>query len=849
MGVADVAGGAAVSIWDATRYGWAPIYYLTIEGISTVFTEGRNGAALGLTLPTDYTAEAACLSLQDAGIGTEQIDRQRGSGVGPPLQFRLLDCSAVTTLLTRWTAETRLTQIADYNDGTLTVDDTTGFASPIYLGRELVTYTGSTPTTFTGCTRGVCGFAYTHRPGTSGQTVTNRPRLWRGRHVTLWAKPCDQGGAVPGTALATDAVQVWRGRIVAGPSRQRDGFDFECEQLDRVLDAPLSGKLSGKVVAVGGKYAVDYAQKMLISVYTYDAASALIANYVANIPIWQGSGESAGALVTGAAVRARVTAAWSAWVSANGHTAIFGDLVWYNPQIGPKWRSAVQLKKDVTVCRADLYMGAPFQYTANPIIWPGGMTATAPFGLETGWFTSDNPFDNGGQAWGVTVELDDAQAADVPSTGLLRVKLKALESQFAYTTASAVGKQVYLGGTLSKTAFPTGDPSLVGADCYIYQGGVDTYGDLMLTAIESSGTGSRGTFDTAAQSLGYAIDETLIDTDSFTIDAAVQFDGQAVFDSGAFADVFGGVLGLFRRAVVLRVDDGVAKLHLVSTDPGGTANADTITDADLLAHESDPVESVARALAPNAVKLTMLADTDGQESTVEFNAAADIEATGRRSVEYKIKAVDRAALAVRASAMTLGLFHADQTAQALKIFVGPWVTGEVGDVVRLSALTHPAIWSYVTGATGYTGTGRVVGRVFNPVTQRVELTLLIDGAIKVTALCPSAPVSAFTNTAANPSSITIPGRYLDVMQTALAGVASFKLLHYKPGFAESAAELHTVTAAADSGGDCLLTISATAGGHSLVTGQSYLTFPTSDGGDSNATQDQFAHADDGGNWG
>ena len=66
-----------MSIWTAARYGWSPIYYLTIEGIPVVWAE----AALGLTLPTGYTAEAAALHLESAAIGVEQVDRQRGVAV------------------------------------------------------------------------------------------------------------------------------------------------------------------------------------------------------------------------------------------------------------------------------------------------------------------------------------------------------------------------------------------------------------------------------------------------------------------------------------------------------------------------------------------------------------------------------------------------------------------------------------------------------------------------------------------------------------------------------------------------------------------------------------------------
>lgn len=173
MDLGDAGGGAAMSIWDATRYGWAPVYWLTVEGIPVVWTE----RATGLTLPTGYTSEAAVLSLQEAGIGTEHIDRGRGIASTAPFGFALLDSTTTHAYLRRWDQETYIT--ADLSATALTVDvaDTTGFAASgsIHIGRELVTYSGTTATSFTGCTRAVCGYAYAHQMGTSGQTVTDRP--------------------------------------------------------------------------------------------------------------------------------------------------------------------------------------------------------------------------------------------------------------------------------------------------------------------------------------------------------------------------------------------------------------------------------------------------------------------------------------------------------------------------------------------------------------------------------------------------------------------------------------------------------------------------------------------------
>lgn len=55
---------------------------------------------------------------------------------------------------------TKLTSAATATDTTLTVSSTTGFPSPsgtLWIGMEKITYTGTTGTTFTGCTRGASG--------------------------------------------------------------------------------------------------------------------------------------------------------------------------------------------------------------------------------------------------------------------------------------------------------------------------------------------------------------------------------------------------------------------------------------------------------------------------------------------------------------------------------------------------------------------------------------------------------------------------------------------------------------------------------------------------------------------
>jgi hypothetical protein len=266
-----------------------------------------------------------------------------------------------------------------------------------------------------------------------------------------------------------------------------------------------------------------------------------------------------------------------------------------------------------------------------------------------------------------------------------------------------------------------------------------------------------------------------------------------------------------------------------------------VADSDLLAHAGDPVESVDRALAPNSVTVRI---TSADAEIVQiYNANADIEATGRREVEYPIAAVTPSDVTDSAATLVLGLFAADQMAQAIKIRVGPWVTAQPGDVVYLSGLSHPSLWDWVAGSQGYTGTGRVVGRMFDPISLGVTLVILIAGGVTVSSLCPSAEVLGYVGPAANPSSITIDGAYLTVMQAAV----SFPVMHYQPGQTEATSAGYTIASVAEVAGQCVLTVGGVFGAPVLSTGASYLTWPTS--AVDTAFQARFSHAADGTSWG
>ena len=841
-----------MSIWDATRYGWNPIWFLTIEGVPVIWSEGRDGAALGQTLLAQFSTEAACLSIDKSGqIGTEKIDRERGIGSSSPMAFTLLDCDTVRTWLQRWAHSTTLTATASTTAGTLNVVDTTGFAATgaVWLGVERITYTGTTATSFTGCTRGQsAGFPYQHTYGTAGQIVTDAPRIWRGRQVTLWAKPVDQGGAIPGNALETDAVVVWRGRLIDGPNRQRDGFAFEAEQLDRVLERQLAAKVSGTVKEKGGKYTVNAGEQVSLTVRLLDAAGAdVVGPYAITLQPWQGTGLVDGDPVSGAEIRKALVDAYAQWVADNTATGI-GTMAWGqgNKSGGGKgqWYCSLSITFDALVEQVLVKT----DYGSSFVMFPGGMQAAAY--AATGWVTWDNPFDGADTpaAWGLTITLDEGTAADVPASGILSVDVKGLgPATVGYTVAATAGADLYLTTDGSAGLFPVNAPGLVGSSCEIIQTDSGTFNAMMLHTLESSGTAAeRGTSDTLPENQGYGIDESLIAETTFA-DPLLEMLGKAAPNGGSFADMFGGALGLLRLAVVGKSTGTDWKLSLISTSPDGAPTADPITDADLLSHGGDPLASIAKLDAPNSVRVIMPFGPDVQD-VLEMNSGGMQQVQGRRQVEFTVPADDRKKLMTLAKSIIKGQFAADQTGQAIELTVGPWVAAEPGDVVALT-LTHPGLWTWGggIGATGYTGTGRVVGRRMNPSTCIATLTILIDGATSVYSLSPAALVSAFGGIATAVTSLTVPLAYLTTMQAALAQSSPFWVQHYQPG-SDADGQLHRVTAVAESGGACLLTVDTHTGGHTVVVGQSLLTWPKTSGSIS-TYQRYFAHVDDGSAWG
>ncbi len=844
-------------IYDAHKYGFGCIYWITVSGVPVVWIERVTGKAL----PAGYTTEDASLVIDDsAEVGIEQIDRDRGTAVSLSFGFKLLDTAEARDWMRRWSDQATLTTTLTVGGAVATVDSTTGWpgAGAFYAGLERITYTGTTATTFTGCTRGTAGsLAYEHKPGTTAQIITDRPRFWRGREVVLWATPVDASGYVAGSNLTDDAVQVWRGRIEAGPDRDVDGFVFQAQSLDRVLDQPLATQVTGTVADTSVKYAAKPGTQITVSIEAYDAAGVQQWAYV--LEMLPFAAYTAGDMLSADAMRELIIAAWDNAVTAAGANAnlssmrFYKDKTIYTTQV--KYLADAAINKiaqfvqingtDVTSLKDPILSGTLTEIWID--LWKSAGDPSVP------WSVAEPAGLNS-----LTVHVDEGDPADVPTTGMVWLGGNGVKYSFVYQYAATDGFELYLGGVIQGgygTAPKLTPAQAVGMTATVQLVTAGSFPTLMLTTLENSGTGQRGTYDTGPRGKGYGIDDSAIDEDSFLSAAAPlgSMTGTLIADGSSFSERLGGALGLFRMAVACRPDTSATyralKLTLVHTSPFGAGWTTTIVDADLLSHEGDPVVSVRRADSANTVKV--LRKVGDSEDVLTATDRDQVDAVGSREATYMVPADDRETLFAAALPAIASHFASDQTAQAVEVRVPPWVLAEVGDIVEF-VTTHPAVWTWNTspGQVGYDGPARVVGKRMNLKTSQVTLTLLIGGGVKVRALSPAAEVQAF-DVAAAPTRIDVPLKYLShFAQSITEAGGPVKVLHYYRIGPESDIEGYTISAAAENAGLCRLTVSAITGAPVLsLASESYLTLPTVGGGDLTAYQATFAHIDDGTQWG
>lgn len=781
-------------------------------------------------------------------------------GQGLPLTFQLLDSAASREMVQRWSHTTYLTAPLDAVATTVTVNDTTGFPTSgpymwIHIGLERITYTGTTPTSFTGCTRGTAGTrARRHVATGAGAIVTDQIKVWRGRGIRLWAVPMSPSGelACENGNLLDEAQEVWRGYIDQGPRRESGRFAFDCLSIDRVLTHQLPTTATGKVVDASKRTAV----------YPSDMAELRIVGYGSGgwdylIRIYPYADVANGTLLSVDEQRDRIIAAWAAAVTAAGAGSVVGGLSATSKitvetegnaflgsfAAGYRWNLQLFADAAVEYVLIQGFVG-PDQITGS-FGTPGGLVDMT---VELPWFTNDKMLASPGYAaiaepQGVAIQLDMVLDT-VPASGLVQIG----GVTFAYADSATQGGWVYLSGLKDANGNPhiwKDGKAPKGAAAKILFQKEGPLADLMLSLLTSEGGG--GAYDLWGFGEGYSIDESAIDTASFAATLAgpaLDLAGSIGGSDTSFESSFGGLLALAQKGVVARTDSsGLCRLGMVSTSPGGSAYKATITDAELLSLRGDPVEQVSRSEPLAGLNITLSSYGESYGPPMTLQEFAGLTEQAGRTLDLSIPVQAGQDVLDQVKAWGASLLAQSATLQTLEMKVVPWVNATVGDLVWVD-VTHPNVWSWLSNMPGYTGLGRILGATRDLKDGSLLLTVLIDGTINQAGLVPSMLVLAGSGT--TPSVIDVSRLHLEHLQSAF-GAGTLVLRHYQPGRDnEDGGGTLTVASVTDTGSVARLVVTGSVPVAVDTAYKSTLCYPETSA--SNVFQNLFAHVGDGSVW-
>jgi hypothetical protein len=897
---ADPAVPTAGSLEELTRgwsYGWGCAYAVKIEGLPYIFAEKD----LGASDPSGYTVVSGLVIDGSAAVGAV-IDRRGGLGAGYDLTLAFIDSGISTVGPTRQSAtdaalvrgifktpvaHTRLTaDLADTETATITVDDTTDFASSgtVYLGKEAIAYTGKTATTFTTLTRGAPAGdwrAYDHNVDSAiASYLTDTPQIWRGREVELYAVPVDPFGTVPGADLLAEALLIWRGHVQAEPRRRSSLWQVSCRPYDRRLIEPLGAGVSGRAswqLDDDELVTIDDANLTLwATVHVGDAAAVEWS--------WDGvefqpftaytDGDIIRASTWRAAVVSSLTTAASGLTWSPGED---GNTITNPPTIdGFSWRKTLsggQLTYILTLeitpgaanqdtafwCTVNAGLMPPQFYVIQPT--PGGLTVALASTGESYEVPSSSTWTTSVGIYTLAVIVEDGNTSVIPSTGSVIVESDDQTSVFTYNNKTVEGKYVLLQldqGQQPNLA-PFAEDLIAGdvAEVSVRIGFLDEgpLADVLRRMLASSGRGDNdATYDTGDQGQGYDlahVDHGSFDDQLGTAPWKALTMSLIIDQETSYADVFGGLLALGNKAVVTRWDGSDRRLTCVEMGLADTGYyVSTITDSDLVMTGAGggSVKALANAYPrPNAIKLSVMSSPDKDDMSIMANDTQAQKAHGVEQWEVTTAGLlfAQAYNALEAwshELLGLGLVRP----QLAEIHVHPGTVAEVGDLVRLT-LTHPDLWTYSTGLPGYTGPARVLGSRLDLTSGVKKLTVMIDGAHKRLALCPSEQITAFDGGYSPP---TAPA-WVEVRQAAYNLLkqwhdrsGNFDLAAYLPS-SDRDDQRWTISAVTDTGSACRLTVSAQTGSFTATTSW-YVAAPDSQV--TTAAQDDHAHCDSDGWW-
>ncbi len=729
--------------WNTLRRdGYGVAYAVTIEGIPYVFAE-RQALVYDGTTPTvasGYTFSGALAVMPGTSISSE-ADRKSGVGTGRALNLtlsrqRLVAEDIASVLFARPSLRALVTtDVTSPATTTITVGSTTGWASSgaLWIGREYMTYSGTTATTFTGCTRGVVGYPHVVKSGlASGYSyATDTPMYWRGRLATVYEHLLMPCGQMMGTAWATVGTycrQIWLGFVDQQPQPAASGFVLRCLPIERLCAAKIGADLTADIVTgdiyASGNYPAGGQDSGLYSPIVWAGETdQMYARSSADLSVAVGPTTEMGfCSLVGWGTQA-IASFDSLVTNATGRA-----MYYYAGQGAPclKGQIIADASTDMLTVSANAWFCEPGEQT-----FISGSTFTIPLRFNTC------------PAWLVVRPDADAleAAASLPSSGYGVVtsdggtELVQWDTVETNAVLQLVGVRLVargIGGTPRLDAWNNGGTLklVVGT-----QGAFEVVVRRLLT---SSGTGDRGANDTLAFGMGLGLpDEMIADFPAYPFAGAVI----DTISSGtsSFEEMLGGWLSLWRRSLVQRLDaDGYVRLF-----PCETTCTDETTAADVTITADDTTNAGTSALelqeAPNAIEIRR--GTMGSDKKLIVRDAARVQAEGARQWSMRAPGISD----VDAVTLSTDLLALSDGQAAFDVHLAPWVKVRMGELVVLST-AHPQAYDWDAGewANGDL-VGRVIGHERDLWTGAQKIVLLTAGQSAASLyLCPAAAVTSVT---------------------------------------------------------------------------------------------------------
>lgn len=718
---------------DLLQRGYQLVRVLQVDGIPYLFAEREVLTVLGVspTPLTGYTMSYA-LSLDDGAELSQDCDRKSGFAAASEVRYLLgrdvLEAEGLAEALfaTPTMRATLTTSVTSTATTTFVVDSTSGWpaSGSAYIGRERFSYTGTTATSFTGITRGVAGLAHYHTADTASAyaEVTDKPRYWRGRLVTIWCHLVSPEGRYLGTnwcTLGDYCWQEWRGEVLEPPQPTRSGFTLRVGSLVQKLAGEVGATIKGKVAFDSGGTPLIY--------YTPSDSIRIVEN-------------GGGLDVEGAPLVSRIAtvADWCGIVQINASAGAGSDKIRIR-QAG----AGVRINVDFGVNASYVAQASAWFLDDQPRDGEGGTPLTNPI-IPLLWNT-DRDLRLAVGIW-LVVELEpsaDFTDAVPDSSGLLLVRAGGEVEVMRYDTTETGWDGRFTAFRIVERRINDTfglNPFQQGAEVSIISAADGPVFFVAAALWTSSGmAGARGIFDSLAYGFGMGIPYSLFDELSFSR-WFFDFINGYVAEEVAVEDIVGGHFALARQCLVQTTgSDGQHLIRLVSTEVTDDPEAPALTADDVLLDGSSDPEQLE---APNHIVIDSSAPgSEGAKYVVRD--AARSQAEGKVSWDLDAPGIDESR-AIERGAMLILLSDGQQ---AMKVRLPPWSTVQIGDAIS-DRRAHPAVYDYTLGQWAPSAiAGRVVGMTVSQWDETREATILLAGQYGNTVyLAPSSEVTKAIST-------------------------------------------------------------------------------------------------------